>query len=204
MVPAPPVRTVACMPATAFARRRGLVVALVVIAAGCADAETPVTRADYLSDLQTICASTTAELEALPEPPELISVADFATSAADSLDREAQRVDRLVVPDVDDSAADDPNSDDPTSIPTAITGRSLPTPAIRPRRGGRSRRSPGPGPTTSPTPPNSSHSWSAAATNSPSRWAPSSASEAGCDRGVRTTSRCVGVQRRRCQASRTV
>ncbi len=80
------------------------------LAAGCADAETPVTRADYLSDLQAICASTTAELDALPEPPELISVADFATSAADSLDREAQRVDRLVVP-----AADDPNSDDPNS-----------------------------------------------------------------------------------------
>jgi hypothetical protein len=94
------------MTAATFARRRGLVVALVVIAAGCADAETPVTRADYLSDLQTICASTTAELDALPEPPELISVADFATSAADSLDREAQRVDRLVVPADDDPSAD--------------------------------------------------------------------------------------------------
>jgi hypothetical protein len=82
-----------------------------VIAAGCADAETPVTRADYLSDLQAICASTTAELEALPEPPELISVADFATSAADSLDREAQRVDRLVVPSADDPADADPDVD---------------------------------------------------------------------------------------------
>ncbi len=82
-----------------------------LIAAGCADAETPVTRADYLSDLQAICASTTAELDALPEPPELISVADFATSAADSLDREAQRVDRLVVPAADDSADDDADAD---------------------------------------------------------------------------------------------
>jgi hypothetical protein len=88
------------------ARRRGLVVAVFVLAAGCADAETPVTRADYLSDLQTICTSTTAELDALPEPPELISVADFATSAADSLDREAQRVDRLVVPEDDDPDVD--------------------------------------------------------------------------------------------------
>jgi hypothetical protein len=84
---------------------------LLLIAAGCADAETPVTRADYLSDLQAICASTTAELEALPEPPELISVADFATSAADSLDREAQRVDRLVVPADGDSADEDPGAD---------------------------------------------------------------------------------------------
>jgi hypothetical protein len=82
-----------------------------LIAAGCADAETPLTRADYLADLQAICASTTAELEALPEPPELISVADFATSAADSLDREAQRVDRLVVPAAGDSADDDPDDD---------------------------------------------------------------------------------------------
>lgn len=77
-----------------------------LIAAGCADAETPVTRADYLSDLQTICTATTAELDALPEPPELISVADFATSAADSLDREAQRVDRLIVPADDDPGVD--------------------------------------------------------------------------------------------------
>jgi hypothetical protein len=105
------------MPPATLAGRRGLVVALVVIAGGCADAETPATRADYLSDLQTICASTTAELDALPEPPELISVADFATSAADSLDREAQRVDRLVVPAADDSAADDSAADDPNADP---------------------------------------------------------------------------------------
>jgi hypothetical protein len=90
----------------AIARRRGLVVALLLMTLGCADAETPVTRPDYLADLQAICTSTTAELDALPEPPELISVADFATSAADSLDREAQRVDRLVVP-----ADDDPDAD---------------------------------------------------------------------------------------------
>ena len=77
-----------------------------LLATGCADARTPVTRADYLSELETICASTTAELDALPEPPELISVADFATSAADSLDREAQRVDRLVVPEDDDPDVD--------------------------------------------------------------------------------------------------
>jgi hypothetical protein len=105
------------MTAATLTRRRGLVVALVVIAGGCADAETPVTRADYLSDLQAICASTTAELDALPEPPELISVADFATSAADSLDREAQRVDRLVVPSADDSAADDSAADDSAADP---------------------------------------------------------------------------------------
>ncbi len=89
-----------------IARCRGLVVLVCLVAAGCADAETPVTRADYLAELQAICAATTAELDALPEPPELISVADFATSAADSLDREARRVDRLVVP-----ADDDPNAD---------------------------------------------------------------------------------------------
>jgi hypothetical protein len=93
------------------ARGGGLVVAVCLVAAGCADAETPVTRADYLSDLQAICASTTAELDALPEPPELISVADFATSAADSLEREAQRVDRLVVPGPDDPDGDDPATD---------------------------------------------------------------------------------------------
>jgi hypothetical protein len=102
------------MPAATNARgsrRRGLALAAVglaalVLAAGCAEGEAPVTRADYLADLQTICASTTEELDALPDPPELITVADFATSAADSLDREAQRIDRLVVPDDDDPDAD--------------------------------------------------------------------------------------------------
>ena len=45
-----------------------------------------VTEADYLADLQAICTETTTGLDALPEPPEQISVTDFATSAADLLD----------------------------------------------------------------------------------------------------------------------
>lgn len=78
---------------------------------GCAEADEPVTLADYLSDLQAICATTTADLTALPDPPELISVADFATSAAAFLDTEAQRVDRLVVPGAAADGDADPDGD---------------------------------------------------------------------------------------------
>jgi hypothetical protein len=58
-----------------------------------------VTADDYLADLQSICAETTATLEALPQPPEQITVTDFATSAASALDNEAAQARSLEVPD---------------------------------------------------------------------------------------------------------
>ncbi len=65
----------------------------------CGSEPTPVTEADYRAELQTICRDTTATLDALPQPPEQISVADFSTSAASALGNEAERARRLDVPD---------------------------------------------------------------------------------------------------------
>ena len=67
--------------------------------AACASEPAEVTPADYLADLQSICVDTTATLDALPRPPEQISVADFATSAAGALDNESERARTLDVPD---------------------------------------------------------------------------------------------------------
>jgi hypothetical protein len=60
--------------------------------------------AEYLGELEAICADTAETIEALPRPPEQISVADFATSAAGALDNEAERARALQVP--DDRSAD--------------------------------------------------------------------------------------------------
>lgn len=79
-------------------------VAVAVTAAAAAllascDEEPPVmTEADYLAELDAICADTTAELAALPVPPEQISVTDFATGAAEALSAEAERMRRLDAP----------------------------------------------------------------------------------------------------------
>jgi hypothetical protein len=80
----------------------------------CGSEVAPVTEADYLADLQSICVDTTVTLDALPQPPEQISVADFATSAAGALDNEAERARALDVPDdlADDHRAFVRNTDD--------------------------------------------------------------------------------------------
>ena len=46
-----------------------------------------------------ICGDTTSTLDALPQPPEQITVTDFATSAASALDNESERSRSLQVPD---------------------------------------------------------------------------------------------------------
>lgn len=73
-------------------------VATLCILAGCASEATPVTAEEYRASLQAICLETSADLDALPEPPELISVDDFASSAADLLSEESERVRRLEAP----------------------------------------------------------------------------------------------------------
>lgn len=75
--------------------------ALIAIAGVTACSSDPVelTAADYLADLQAICAETTATLEALPQPPDQITVTDFATSASSALGNEAERARSLDVPD---------------------------------------------------------------------------------------------------------
>ena len=82
--------------------------------AACGSDAVEVTPADYLADLQSICAGTTATLDALPRPPEQIAVADFATSAAGALDNEAERARALDVPDelADDHRAFVRNTDE--------------------------------------------------------------------------------------------
>ncbi|HSL74924.1 MAG TPA: hypothetical protein VK853_10665 [Ilumatobacteraceae bacterium] len=83
------------------------VVTAVALMAGCAtDIDDPVTFEEYVAELEAICGATTERLLALPSAPEQIAVADLATSAAEILDDEASRVDRLVVPDAD--GLDDP------------------------------------------------------------------------------------------------
>jgi hypothetical protein len=72
------------------------VVAFAVVA--CGSEPVKVTTADYLADLQAICDETAATIDALPSPPEQISVTDFASSAANALDDEAERARALAVP----------------------------------------------------------------------------------------------------------
>lgn len=77
------------------------VLAAIVVAAlaGCASDDTTVTVDDYLESLQEICRQTTAGLEELPEPPDEITVADFANEAATLLQDEADEVNELEPPD---------------------------------------------------------------------------------------------------------
>jgi hypothetical protein len=91
-----------------------VVVICIGLLAACASEPVEVTPADYLAELQSICVDTTTTLDALPRPPEQISVADFATSAAGALDNEAERARALDVPDelTDDHRAFVRNTDE--------------------------------------------------------------------------------------------
>ena len=57
------------------------------------------TAADYLGELEAICADTAAQLDALPDPPDGITVTDFATQASSILTGEAEQFRDLDVPD---------------------------------------------------------------------------------------------------------
>ncbi len=95
---------------------------IAIVLAACASEPTIVTEADYVADLETICAATAATIDALPRPPKQISVADFATSAASALDNEAERTRALEVPDVlsGDHRAFIRNTDEQTAAWRAI------------------------------------------------------------------------------------
>ena len=83
---------------------RAIAIALALVSvASCASEPAAVTNADSLADLQAICADTTAALDALPQPPDQITVAEFATSAASALADEAEQARSLRFPeDLDD------------------------------------------------------------------------------------------------------
>ncbi len=72
------------------------------------------TEDDYLGALAAICIDTTEQLDSLPEPPEQISIANFATEASNALAREAEGVRRLEPPDelADDHRAFIRNTDE--------------------------------------------------------------------------------------------
>ncbi len=78
---------------------RAIAICVAMAVASCASEPAPLTDADYLADLEAICADTTAVIDALPTPPGQIAVADFATSAAAALGNEAERARALDVPD---------------------------------------------------------------------------------------------------------
>ncbi len=75
----------------------GAIVAI-ILATSCGSEPVAVTPADYIETLETLCEQTAATLEALPRPPEQITVAEFATSAASALDNESERARALDVP----------------------------------------------------------------------------------------------------------
>lgn len=81
-------------------------IALTTAACG-SEATEPLSFGDYVRELESICASATDQLLALPSAPDQITVADLATSASLILDDEAARADRLALPDGDDVVPDD-------------------------------------------------------------------------------------------------
>jgi hypothetical protein len=81
--------------------------AALVVAAACEGGlPEPVTPESYRAALTEVCVAAAAELDGLPDPPEQISVPDFATQAAEVLTREATRADRLDLPRDDTLRAD--------------------------------------------------------------------------------------------------
>jgi hypothetical protein len=96
-------------------------VALLAVAA-CGSEPAAITAESYLAALEDVCEATTDTLDALPSPPEQITVTEFATSAASALDNEAEQVRSLAVPDEfdDDHRAFIRNTDE-----QAATWRSI-------------------------------------------------------------------------------
>jgi hypothetical protein len=79
---------------------RSIGLGLVVALAACSSDPAPApTAADYLAGLQSVCTGTTTALDALPDPPDGISVPDFATQASDLLRNEAESIRALTAPD---------------------------------------------------------------------------------------------------------
>jgi hypothetical protein len=92
-----------------------VIAALAATLAACTSTSTnEVTDEDYLGALTAICADTTEQLDSLPEPPEQISIANFANEASNALAGEAERARRLEPPDelADDHRAFIRNTDE--------------------------------------------------------------------------------------------
>jgi len=72
---------------------------VVTLAACSSDGEPAPTAATYLPALEAVCAGTATGLAALPDPPDGISVTDFATQAGALLRAEAESIRALAAPD---------------------------------------------------------------------------------------------------------
>ena len=72
---------------------------VVTLAACSSDGEPAPTAATYLAALESVCAGTATALDALPDPPDGISVTDFATQASALLRDEAESIRALAAPD---------------------------------------------------------------------------------------------------------
>jgi hypothetical protein len=88
--------------------------AALALVACASDGDDDPTEPEYLEALQRICAATTATLAQLPEPPDQISIADFAADVASALTDEAEQIRQLDPPDEldDDHRAIIANTDD--------------------------------------------------------------------------------------------
>jgi hypothetical protein len=66
----------------------------------CSDTSATEPAADeYLGQLEAVCAHSTTQLEALPDPPDGITITEFATQASSILRGEAEQVRDLDPPD---------------------------------------------------------------------------------------------------------
>ena len=72
---------------------------VVTFAACSSDGEPAPTAAAYLAALESVCAGTATALDALPDPPDGISVTDFANQASTLLRDEAESIRALASPD---------------------------------------------------------------------------------------------------------
>lgn len=93
-----------------------------VAACGASSSGPEATPDGYRAELSAICIDTAAALDALPTPPEQITVTEFAVDAASVLASEAERARELAVPDelADDHRAFIRNTDDQAAAWRAV------------------------------------------------------------------------------------
>ncbi len=108
--------------------------ATALTAAACTDepADEPATAEEYRAALAAICTAGSDVLDALPSPPDEVTVAEFASSVSSILTDEAERTRALSPPDEldDDHRAFIRNTDDQASRWTDLSTTSPDDPAF--------------------------------------------------------------------------
>lgn len=84
------------------------------VAACASERSEPPTMDEYTDRMDSLCVATQATLDGLPTPPEAISIAEFATAAADAVQAESEAARAVEPPDAvaDDHRAFIANTDD--------------------------------------------------------------------------------------------